>query len=208
MMFYVNMKKCGMKLLEQVIKINDCAYIFEKGYYKIKVGSVKCDDDNDNIDLPLDKLIKFNAATISNRLPIEKDNKSFLEYYSEECLYEDIGLNINIKMVVKSLKIKNKSYYFWGDMVHLDDFDVKLVKVVRRESRIGVDIYYIGYVVNKPQYDIKSVNSLYLIVKHLFGRIEKIEISSDRYLVVDENNKEVINVFDKLWKFIEDEINS
>ena len=35
----------------------------------------------------------------------------------------------------------------------------------------------------------------------------KIQGSSDRYLVVDESNKEVINVFDKLWKFIKDEIN-
>ena len=48
---------------------------------------------------------------------------------------------------------------------------------------------------------------MYLIIKHLFGCVEKIQGSSDRYLVVDENNKEVINVFDKLWKFIEHEIN-
>ena len=117
-----------------------------------------------------------------------------------------IGPNINIKMVIESLKIKSKSNYFWDDMVYLDDFDVKLVKVVRRESRIGVDIYYIGYVL-EPKDDINSINPLHLIVRHLFGRIEKIEGSSDRYLVVDENNKEVINVFDKLWKFIKDEIN-
>ena len=84
---------------------------------------------------------------------------------------------------------------------------MKLVKVVRRESRIDVDIYYIGYVVNKPQYDINSVNPLYLIIRNLVGRIEKIQGSSDRYLVVDESNKKVINVFDKLWKFIKDEIN-
>ena len=77
-------------------------------------------------------------------------------------------------MVAKSLKIKNKSSYFWDDMVYLDDFDVKLVKVVRRKSQIGVDIYYIGYVVNKPQYDTESVNPLYLIIKHLFGCVEKI----------------------------------
>ena len=51
-------------ILEQVRKINGCEYISEKDYYKIKVGSVKCDDDKDNIDLPIDKLIKFNAATI------------------------------------------------------------------------------------------------------------------------------------------------
>ena len=115
---------------------------------------------------------------------IEKDNRLFLESYLE-----------------------SKSYYFWDDMVYLDDFDMKLVKIVRREPRIGVDIYYIGYVVNKPQYDIKSVNPLYLIIKHLFDRVEKIQRSSGRYLVVHENNKEVINVFGKLWKFIEDEIN-
>ena len=110
-------------------------------------------------------------------------------------------------MVVESLKIKNTSYYYYDDIVYLDDFDVKLVKVVRRESRIGVDIYYIGYVVNKPQYDLDSVNPLYLIVRNLVGHIEKIEGSSDRCLVVDESNKKVINVFDKLWKFIKDEIN-
>ena len=76
-------------ILEQVRKFNDCAYISEKGYYKIKVGSVKCDDAKDNIDLPLDKLIKFNSVTISNRLLIEKDNKLFIESYLDECLYED-----------------------------------------------------------------------------------------------------------------------
>ena len=91
-------------------------------------------------------------------------------------------------------------------MVYLDDFDVKLVKVVKRESRIGVDIYYIGYVI-EPDDDINSISPLYLVVRHLFGRVEKIQGSSDRYLVVDENNKEVINAFDKLWKFIKDEIN-
>ena len=76
-------------ILEQVRKINDCAYIFEKDYYEIKVGSVKCDDDKDNIDLPLDKLTKFHAVTISNRLLIEKDSKLFLQSYLEECLYDD-----------------------------------------------------------------------------------------------------------------------
>ena len=109
-------------------------------------------------------------------------------------------------MVVESLKIMSKSNYFWDDMVYLDDFDVKLVKVFRRESRIGVDIYCIGHVLEADD-DINSINPLRLIVTHLFGRVEKIQGSSDRYLVVDENNKEVINAFDKLWKFIKDEIN-
>ena len=98
-------------------------------------------------------------------------------------------------MVIDSLKIKTKSNYYWNDMVYLNDFDVKLIKVIKRESRIGVDIYYIRYVL-EPEDDINSINPLYLIVKSLFGPVEKIQRSSDRYLVVDENNKEVSNVFD------------
>ena len=82
-------EKMWVGILEQVRKINDCVYISEKDYYKIKVGSVKCDDDKYNIDLPLDKLIKFNAVTLSNRLLIEKDNRLFLECYLKECFYED-----------------------------------------------------------------------------------------------------------------------
>ena len=108
-------------------------------------------------------------------------------------------------MVFKSLRIKTKSNYYFDDMVYLSDFDVKLIKVFKRESRIGVYIYHIGYVL-EPEDDINSTYTLYLIVKNLVGRIEKIKGSSDRYLVVDKNNKEVINVFDKLWKFIEDKI--
>ena len=64
-------------------------------------------------------------------------------------------------MVVKLLVTKNHSFYFWDDMVYLKDFDVRNVKVVRYESRIGADIYCIRYIVNKPQYNIKSVNPLF-----------------------------------------------
>ena len=52
-----------------------------------------------------------------------------------------------------------------------------------------------------------SVNPLYLIIRNLVGRLEKIQGSSDRHLVVDESNEKVISVFDKLWKLIKDEIN-
>ena len=50
----------------------------------IKVGSVKCEDEKDEINLLLNKLIKFNLLTISNRLIIEKDNELFLEAYLEQ----------------------------------------------------------------------------------------------------------------------------
>ena len=84
-------------------------------------------------------------------------------------------------MNVKSLEIKNTSYYFYDDIVHANEFDKNLIKVNKIQSRIGADIYYIGYVVNKLQYNINIVNPLCLILKDVTCTVEKIEGSSDRY---------------------------
>ena len=110
-------------------------------------------------------------------------------------------------MVIKSLKLKSKSNYIWDDIVYIYDFDVNLVNVMKRESRIGANIYYTGYLL-EPENDNNSINPLYFVINRLFGHIEKIEGSSDRYLVVNINNEKIINVFDELWKFIENEITS
>ena len=109
-------------------------------------------------------------------------------------------------MSLKSLKIKNESYYFCNDKVYLNEFGPYLVKVNKRELRINGDIYYIRCEMNKPQCNINSVNRLYLIVKDLVGNVEKIKGFEDRYLVINESNKEIINVFDKLFDFIEKRI--
>ena len=98
-------------------------------------------------------------------------------------------------MVIKSLEIKNQSYYYWYDTIFIDDFNIKFFKIAKRESRAGIGIYYIGYVVNKLEYDINSVKPLYLSFKSLLGSVEKIDGSSDRYLVIDKSRIEVINVF-------------
>ena len=109
-------------------------------------------------------------------------------------------------MVIKSLKIKNQSYYYWYDIISIDDFNIKFFKIAKRESRAGIDIYYIGYVVNKLEYDINSVKSLYLSVKSLLGSVEKIDGSSDRHLVIDKSNIEEINVFNFLREYIENKV--
>ena len=94
-------------------------------------------------------------------------------------------------MVIKSLKIETKSKYNWNDIVYVYDIDVKLIKVIKRESRNGVDVYYIGYVF-VSEYKTHSIKPFYLVINHLFGHIEKIEGSSDRYLVVNINNQKIM----------------
>ena len=90
-------------------------------------------------------------------------------------------------MVMESLKIKIKSNYNWDDIFYVYDIDVKLIKVIKRESKIGVDIYYIGYVFDS-EYKNHSIKPLYLVINHLFGHIEKMKGSSD----VNINNKKII----------------
>ena len=107
-------------------------------------------------------------------------------------------------MDIEPLQIKNKSYYFWNDTIYIYDFDINLVKIFKREWKIGVNIYYIGYMF-KPDYD-NTITPLYLVINCLFGFIEQIEGSSDRYLVVSINNEIIINIFNKLWKFLENKI--
>ena len=58
-------------------------------------------------------------------------------------------LIIDYKMDIESLQIKNKYDYDCDDII-IYGFDIGLVKIIKRESNIGVNIYYIGY---KPDID-------------------------------------------------------
>ena len=103
-------------------------------------------------------------------------------------------------MDIEPLQIKNKYYYDCDDILIYDfDFDIDLVKIFNRESKIGINIYYIGY---KPDID-DTITPLIFFVDRFFGFLEEIKGSSDRYLVVSTKNEILINIFNKLWKFIE-----
>ena len=67
------------------------------------------------------------------------------------------------KMLVKQLNIKNRTYYFWNDLINLKDFNPLLLKIDKKESLLNIDIYNIGYVTKKPENNINSVNLLYLL---------------------------------------------
>ena len=95
---------------------------------------------------------------------------------------------IIIEMNIKSLKIKNESMFHTCDMIQLNNFDSELLKINKRENRENNNIYYISYKINKPEHDINSINNLYLVIDHLYGTIEKVNDSKDRYLVINNHN--------------------
>ena len=43
----------------------------------------------------------------------------------------------------KQLNIKNRTYYFYNDLINLKDFDPKLLKLDKKSS-MDISIYYIG----------------------------------------------------------------
>ena len=73
--------------------------------------------------------------------------------------------------VVKHIDIKNRTYYFYNNMINIKNFDPILLKIDRTSYK-DIGIYNIGYITIKKIDDcetIYSVNPLYLLVNHASG---------------------------------------
>ena len=102
---------------------------------------------------------------------------------------------------VKKINIKNRTYYFFNDMVNIEVFDPNLLKIEKKSYK-NMDIYYIGYMAIKKIDDyenIHSVNPLYLMIGEVDGHIE--EKNESKYLVFDstDENREVLEKYTELW---------
>ena len=76
---------------------------------------------------------------------------------------------------VKQIEIKNRTYYFYNDMINLKNFESSLLKIGKNSYK-NIGIYNIGYITIKKIDDceiIYSVNPLYLKVNHANGYIEE-----------------------------------
>ena len=76
---------------------------------------------------------------------------------------------------VKQINIKNRTYYFYNDIIDLKNFDARLLKIDKTSYK-NIGIYYIGYITIKTIDDyetIYSVNSFYLRIDHASGYIEE-----------------------------------
>ena len=109
---------------------------------------------------------------------------------------------------VREVNIKNRTYYFFDDMINIEVFDPDLLKIDKKTYK-NIDIYYIGYITikNIDDYEyIYSVNPLYLIIGEVDGHIE--EKNGSKYLVFDstDENRKVLEKYAELWDGIKNEI--
>ena len=74
-------------------------------------------------------------------------------------------------MSVKDINIKNRTYYFFNDIIYIENFDPNNIKIDEKSYK-NILIYYIGYVTIKKDPKIYSVNPLYLIFDKMNGYFE------------------------------------
>ena len=109
-------------------------------------------------------------------------------------------------MTINSLEIKDKTKYDLDNMCYINDFDVNSLKITKKESRIGANIYYTRCALNL---DDDTIIPLHFPFNRLINYIEEIHGSNDKYLVVATTlrNENIINALDMVWSSIKDKIN-
>ena len=49
---------------------------------------------------------------------------------------------------IKDINMKNRTYYFYDDMISIKDFDSNLLKIDKKSFK-NIAIYYIGYITKR-----------------------------------------------------------
>ena len=106
--------------------------------------------------------------------------------------------------LVKQIDIKNRTYYFYNEMVDIKKFDSNLLKIDKKSYK-DIGIYNIGYIISKKIDDyenIYSVNPLYLTIAHASGYIE--EKGVNKYLIFNstDENKELLRKYSDVFNGI------
>ena len=67
---------------------------------------------------------------------------------------------------IKEINIKNRIYYFYNDIIDLENFDARLLKIDKKSYK-DIGSYNIGYITKKKIDDCKKINNvnpLYLLM--------------------------------------------
>ena len=108
----------------------------------------------------------------------------------------------------KQINIKDRTYYFYNDIIDLENFDVGLLKIDKKSYK-DINIYNIGYVTKKKIgncMNINSVNPLYLGITRANGYIEDKGIN--KYLIFNstDENKELLKNYNNVFNGIRNKI--
>ena len=110
--------------------------------------------------------------------------------------------------MVKQINIKNRTYYFYNDIIDLENFDARLLKIDKKSYK-DISIYNIGSVTKKKINDcnnISSVNPLYIGITRVNGYIEEKGMDKDLIFDSTDKNKELLKKYIDVFNGIRDKI--
>ena len=87
---------------------------------------------------------------------------------------------------VKDINIKNRTYYFFNDIIIIVIFDFNDIKIDKTSYK-NILIYFLGYVTIKKYIKTYSGNLLLLIFGKVNGYFE--EINGNKYLILVPTNE-------------------
>ena len=102
---------------------------------------------------------------------------------------------------IKQINIKNRTYYFFNDMINIKIFDPSLIKKDRKSYKY-IGVYYIGYIRIKSISDYENINSVYplhLIIGNVDGDIEENNGNENLSSASIDKSKRVLEKYTKLW---------
>ena len=102
---------------------------------------------------------------------------------------------------IKQTDIKSQSYYFYNDIINLDEFYGSKIKVDKKDFN-ETDLYYLGYEYKKKITECKyinSVNLLYLRILDMKDQFKKDKGDNVWYLKIF-GDADVLKKFGKVLK--------
>ena len=64
-------------------------------------------------------------------------------------------------MAIRQPNIKGRIYHFYNDLINAKNFNNNNNLKLSKKGVLGNDVYYIGYITKKPQWNVYSVRPLY-----------------------------------------------
>ena len=99
-------------------------------------------------------------------------------------------------MAFRQLNIESRTYYFCNDLINIKNFNINNLKLDKK-GVLGNDVYYIGYITKKTQWNVNSVNPLYLMINKIKGHFE--EVDGDKYLIISSENSDIMQKYQEVF---------
>ena len=105
-------------------------------------------------------------------------------------------------MAIRQPNIKGRTYYIYNDLINIKHFNNNNNLKLDKKGVLGNDVYYIGYITEKSQWNVFSVNPLHLVINKIKGHFE--EVDGDKYLIINSENGDVMQKYQEVFNGVKE----